>query len=477
MSRVRAVLKNTLYQGITRMLGVTTGIIAFALLTRYLGPAGFGDYSIALTYVGAVAAIADLGLPVLFLRTISLHRPSNKTTIANLNTLRLLATAIVFTCGITIALFLPYGANVTLGIAITSIGFIGVNFTQYLGSIFQERLKTHESGIADSLGRFVILVLSFWGIYHEASLSWFFWSFVIGCAISFLLTYLLSLRHMPSSLAFHPQAWRPLLHQAVPLMLVSLFSLVYFKVDTLFLSLMDSSYVVGVYSAAYKYIDVFVTVPAIFGALALPFFTRSSAYRDERRFSLQLERSLRLILIAGGLLAGITLVEADRFILLFSGQAYQESIPILRILSFSILPLFLGSLCTTALIARNRSTVVARLFGITAFVSLILYVVTIREFSLYGAALSTVLIELSIAIATLFAISRDATLRVRWHIVPGYLASLAGFVVCLFAAHTLPLVFTLLIGVAVYALLLVLLRVVYVEEISHVLIGTRLPER
>jgi len=475
MSRVRAVLQNTVYQGIARSLGVITGLVTFAVLTRYLGPESFGGYSTALTYVGVLAAIADLGMPVLLLRIISLHNRSDARRISNLHGLRVLSILIVFALGAGIGFLLPYSHDIKLGIAITTIGFCMVSVTQYVGVVFQERLRTHLSGAADSFGRFVILAITFIGINRGAELHWFFWAFVLGCLVSMVGTLLLSRALLRIRFLFEPSEWRPLLKQAFPLMLVSLFSLVYFKVDTLILSLLDSTYVVGVYSAAYKYIDVFVTIPAIFGALALPFFTRSSANQEEKRFARQFERSLRLILMSGGLLSAVTFVEADKFIRLFSGAAYNESILALRILAVAILPLFLGSLCSTALIARNKSTVVAKLFGVVAVLSLVLYVVTIQRYSLYGAALSTVLIEFTIAVGSIIALKRTAIVELRWRVMLGYIASVIGLAVTLYLAHGLPIVATIAIGCAVYAVLLILLRVVQHEEISHVLRGTKLP--
>ncbi|MFO0704354.1 MAG: flippase [Candidatus Andersenbacteria bacterium] len=476
MSRVRAVLKNTVYQGVTRLVGVITGLITFAILTRYLGPEQFGGYSTALTYVGVLAAIADLGMPVLLLRMIALRRRSDERHIANLNTLRLLSVALVFAIGLAIAFFLPYNPAIKTGISITCLGFIMVNLTQYLAVVFQEKLRTHLSGAADSFGRVLILVITIIGIHRQASLFWFFWAFVLGSIVSFLGTYLLSRALFKLHFSFGVRDWRPLLKQALPLMLVSLFSLVYFKVDTLILSLLDSSYVVGVYSAAYKYIDVFVTIPAIFGGLALPFFARSTAGQDETRFARQFERSLRLILMAGGLLAAVTFVESGRFITLFSGPEYTDSILVLRILSVAILPLFLGSLCSTALIARNRSSLVAWLFGTTAIASLVLYITTIQRFSLYGAALSTVLVETSIAAGTIIALKRSAIVALRWHVVFGYIASVFALGSTLYVANSLPLAATLACGIAVYGVLLILFRVVEKEEISHVLRGTKLPD-
>ncbi|MDP2587157.1 MAG: flippase [bacterium] len=474
MSRVRAVLQNTVYQGAARTVGVITGLITFALLTRYLGPERFGDYSIALTYTGVLAAIAELGMPVLLLKILSLHRRSDAAVIANLNSLRIFASLIVFLAGVGLAQLLPYAQDVKLGIAIASIGFIFLNFTQYIGVVFQERLKTHLSGLADSIGRLLVLAATFIGLERNAPLSWYFWAFVVGSLATFGGTYFLSRDLFSLKLKLRLRAWGPLLRQALPLMLISLFSLVYFKVDTLILSLLDSSYVVGVYSAAYKYIDVFITIPAIFGALALPFFTRSTEHREEQRFGRQFERSLRLILMSGGLLAAVTFVEADRFITIFSGTAYAESIIILRILALAILPLFLGSLCSTALIARNKSYIVAWIFGSTAVISLVLYVAAIDRFSLYGAAVSTVMVETAIAVATITALLRSSIVLIHLRIVLGYISSVLVLGATLYAAHSLPMVITIAIGTLVYVLLLIAFRVVQHHEISHVIRGTRL---
>ncbi|HMB77447.1 MAG TPA: oligosaccharide flippase family protein, partial [Kiloniellaceae bacterium] len=44
------------------------GLMATALLTRILGPAGFGSYRAAVAYLGLVVVLADLGLGSIFVR-------------------------------------------------------------------------------------------------------------------------------------------------------------------------------------------------------------------------------------------------------------------------------------------------------------------------------------------------------------------------------------------------------------------------
>src|SRR5437879_5093497 len=58
----RAVLGNTIFQGAGKTITALIGIAMVAILTRYLGPAGFGIYALAFAYLSFFQTFSDLGL-------------------------------------------------------------------------------------------------------------------------------------------------------------------------------------------------------------------------------------------------------------------------------------------------------------------------------------------------------------------------------------------------------------------------------
>src|SRR3990172_8871266 len=111
-----AIAKNTLYQALGKVFGIGFGLLAFAIMARYLGPEKFGAYSTAVTFVSVFGTLADLGLPVVHLRLLSLRQKDWIKRATNLHTLRLLSTVVILSVGLGVARLFPYGPEVQRGI-------------------------------------------------------------------------------------------------------------------------------------------------------------------------------------------------------------------------------------------------------------------------------------------------------------------------------------------------------------------------
>lgn len=469
MAATNSIAKNTLYQAIGKVFGIGFGLLAFAIMARYLGPEQFGAYSTAVTFVSIFGTLADLGLPVVHLRLLSLRRKTSNDAIANLHTIRLASTMLVLGLGLVIARLFPYGPDVQTGILIVTVGFLSVSFTQYLLAIFQEKLVTARYAIAEVVGRAVMFGIVLLTARLDFGLVTIFWATTLGSAAAFLLTIFFARRLGNLRLGFKLNLWSGLLKQALALMFVSIFSLIYFKIDTLLLSVLKDLTAVGIYSAAYKFMDVFITFPALFTALVLPFFARASADEERQRLAYLFQRAFRAIMLAALPLAVLTFLEADRLIIFTSGSGFLESGLVLQILSLAVVGLFLGNLGTTILIALGKAKYVAWIFGVAAVLGVALYFFTIDRFGYLGAAWSTVAIESSIAITSIAIV----IIRVRRAPVAHYfvrtIISAAGLGVALYFGRTIPLLANLALGGSTYLLLLFATQAITNADIRSVL--------
>ncbi len=469
MPATTSIAKNTLIQAIGKVIGIVFGLLAFAIMARYLGPEQFGAYATAITYVSIFGTLADLGLPVVHLRLLSLRRKSLAEPITNLHTLRLLSTVLVLSAGLLIARLFPYGPEVQQGIMIVTAGFLSVSFTQYLLAIFQERLVTARYAIAEVVGRVVMFTVVLITARLDLGLVTIFWATTLGSTAAFLLTFFFAARITHLRLGRNITLWPGLLRQALALMLVSIFSLIYFKIDTLLLSVLKDLTSVGIYSAAYKFMDVFITFPALFTALVLPFFARAAAETHRDRLHYLFQRAFRAIMLAALPLAVITFLEAERLIIFTSGTSFYDSVLVLRILSLSIVGLFMGNLGTTILIALGKAKYVAWIFGIAAVLGVTLYLVTVQRYGYVGAAWSTVIIESTIAITSIsFVISRVRHAPTAHYFLRTLVAA-GGLGAAVYLGQSLPLLVNLALGGTAYLLLLFATQAVTSADIRSVL--------
>jgi len=472
-SSTRRVAYSTLYQAVGKVLGIGFGVVGFSLTSRVLGPEQFGALSTAVTFTSIFATFADLGLPVLHLRLLALRRGSDGIRIANLHTLRVLTTLVIMTlCVVVARVFFSgaYGPEVQGAILILSLGYVAVSYTQYLLAIFQEQLRTGRAALAEAIGRGVMLAT----IAGAAYLGWGFdayvWASTVGSVAAFVLSYVLVLKLWRPRLSWQPHLWPDLIRQALPLVLLTAFQIVYFKVDTLLLGLLRGNHEVGIYTAAYKFMDVFITFPALFTTLVLPFLARTAANPVELRRIFT--KALRAVVIVALPLAIVTAIEGDRLVVLLSGDEFNESGAVLRLLSIAVLPLFIGNLGTTAMIAIGRASAVAWLFGAVAAGGVALYFPAIQVLGYWGAAAGTIAVEGTVAVVSLVYVLR----RVRGAPVAPFARTLlaglgAGGVALL--VRSLPLPAALAATAAAYALLLFATRSVALAEVQAALLTGR----
>lgn len=60
--RGRVVFRNTLLQMLNQVFGIGMSVVTFAMISRTLGSAGYGQYGLALTYAAFVGIFLDAGL-------------------------------------------------------------------------------------------------------------------------------------------------------------------------------------------------------------------------------------------------------------------------------------------------------------------------------------------------------------------------------------------------------------------------------
>lgn len=85
-----------------------------------------------------------------------------------------------------------------------------------------------------------------------------------------MLHFIYAHRYVRISFIFDASVWKDIIQRSWPLIITIVLNLVYLKADILILSLFKSQADVGLYGAAYRVIDVLVTIPFMIGGTILP---------------------------------------------------------------------------------------------------------------------------------------------------------------------------------------------------------------
>ena len=454
MSLTGRIARSTIIQIVGKGIAVFFGIAGISILTRHLGQSGFGAYTTVISFVQFFGTLADLGLYVVSLKKISEHGVDTDRVFSNLFTLRIVS-ALVFVVGTPlIVLLFPYPLEVKIGVAVVSAMSLFITLTQVLMSVFQRALAMARTAIAEIVGKagFLLLIILFTA--QNLSLTWILIATVAGSGIQCLLLLIFARRHIRIRFAYDRAIWADILRESWPVALSVALNLIYFRADTIILSLFHSQATVGLYGASYKVLEVLVAFPAMFAGLIIPLVTLHVSRGDHEQFRTTLQKGFDFLTTLGLPIVAGVFVLAHPIMTLIAGDDFTESGSILRVLIFAVGVIFLGTMFGYTVVIVNRQRAMIKYYLGVAIFSIAGYFLFIPSYSVWGAAGMTVATESAIMLASFFVVWKatraSMSLRQAWK------AAFASIImgIAVYALRSLPLALSVTAGVAVYAIVL-----------------------
>ena len=251
-------------QGAGILAGAAIGFFTFVAVTRGLGPEAFGDFTAAMAFLFIPVVIADLGLSTAVLREISAAPERTEPAMRASLPFRALFSAVVVVLAAAVGFALPLNERTTDAILIAAIGSFLTLMTLALLPVLQAELRMHWAVAGSVTGRLVTLGATLGALELGLGFKSMVWAQVIGIAVTFAIHLLAVGRTVSLRPVIDPPYWRALFFGSLAIGLAIGLSQIYFRIDTLLLAMLRSSEEVGLYGAAYKFIEL-----AQFGAAAV----------------------------------------------------------------------------------------------------------------------------------------------------------------------------------------------------------------
>ncbi len=469
---VRRVAKNTLAPMVASLLNKGIDFAFAMLMLRILAPERAGRYQFAVVFIGYFEILIFFGLGTLLTREVARDRDQSNRYFSNVIVLRVLLW-LAATPLMAVALFLYARFGGLTGDTITAIilfavalffgnvaGALSNTFYAYEKMEYPAGISTVTSVIKVSLGTLVLL-LTPWGFVGLAAVS------VIANAATAAILFWLALRH-----CFRPRLevdfgfQRRMLGTSFPLMINHLLATVFFRIDVLILKPFWGDAAVGLYGAAYKYIDGLNIIPAYFTMAIFPLMSR---YADGARESLMRAYvlALRLLLIIALPIAVGTPFIARQLILILGGGDYLPDSMIALQLLIGFLPFsFVNSVTQYVLIAIDQQRFLTKAFVIGVTFNVVANLLFIPTYGYRAAAVITILSELALLIPFYYCVRKHLApipwLAIAWR--PALAAAAMGGVLWLLRGrNALLLVAT---GAVVYGAGLIALRTFSQEDME-----------
>jgi len=456
MENYKKIAHNTLWQIIGRLVGTFFGVVTIGLLTRYLGQENFGYYTTAVAFMQFFGTILDMGLYLICLKEISAHPEKESYILSNVFSLRLLSSVIFMGGATLLILAFPYPPVVKMAGAITSLSFLLVSLIQIITSAFQKYFKMGQVALAEAIGRLVFLLSVIVFIYYQTSLPAMMWANVFNPVVYFLILWFLLRKlvkiHWRADIGY----WKSILHKAWPIGLGVVLNLVYFRADTIILSLYRPAFEVGIYGAPYKILEIITTFPHMFMGLVMPLLTAAWLAGNVDKFKVGVQKTFDFFVsLAVPMVLG-TLPIAGRIMKLVAGADFVVSGPILVILMLATGIIFLGVLLTYTLVILDKQKAMLKYFFMAAVFSLIGYFIFIPRYSYFGAAWVTVVIETFIVITSALIFYQTTKIKLNLKIFSRSLLASVIMLGVLSCLDSWPIIWLIFLAVLIYGLIMII---------------------
>ena len=389
--------KNTSWIFSEKILRMVVGLFVGVWVARYLGPEQFGLFSYAQSFVGLFTAIATLGLDGIVVR--ELVKDENRKdeligtafwlkVIGAFGVLLILAIAINFTSNDT------YTNTLVFIIASSAIfqSFNVVDF--YFQSKVMGKFVVYVNIISLLLSSFVKIAL----ILNEAPLIAFAWvilfdSFILACGFIYFYIKNNSTFNF-KNLKFRSKTATLLLKDSWPLVLSGIVISIYMKIDQVMIKEMMDNEAVGIYSAAVRVSELWYFIPVAIVVSLFPAIINAKS-QGEDFYHARLQKLYSLMVWMAIIIALPMTFLSDWIIGLLFGQTFIAAGSVLMIHIWTGVLVFLGVAFSRYLLVENLNKKAFYRTLVGAIINVILNYILIPLYGIQGAAVATLLGQLS----------------------------------------------------------------------------------
>jgi O-antigen/teichoic acid export membrane protein len=379
-----------------------TRFLFFFFAARKLGPTTFGVYALLLAIVLTLAIISGEGFSDYLARELSKAPELGRGLYVRVTQLRLLYVVLLFVPTIVLLHTLKYPAEILVD---ASLLFL---------ILFPNALFGAAQGVLRAAGRFglltwletvqgSVLLITAVSLFAKApDLRSIIWAEVAsafaGGIAAVLMVRGLRLPKLKSSVP-----WRQVLRETSVFNIYPVIANIYDRIDVVLLSALAGSLAVGIYAAPYRILNAIQILPFALMSALLPAISGITGNGNDQQLCSRMTGffySLALFPVLG-----ITLL-ARPLVLLLLGNSFAESTPVLMILIWATIPMFVNFGLNTFLLARSHEKKFLRTTVVCAVVNIAANIILIPRFSYFAAAAVTILTEAVLLVQNVIIIRR-----------------------------------------------------------------------
>ena len=391
MPDLRRIRNNLLSLATAEVLTKVLGVALYALLARYLGPAEFGIYALAVSFSMIFGMLANLGTDSYLVREIAREQGEADRLLSAGWILKVLGGLVGLALAVAFAYLLRYEPRTRMAICIFSLTLLFSPVNNLFDSVFRGFQRMEYSAllkIGRSLLTFTIIgTLMLLG----KDLLLITAAHALTGLLLVCLMYLAVVRRRfcRVSLRLGMEPVREVLFGGLPFLAIGAIYIVNAKTDVLMLSKLASVEYVGLYDAANQLILVLLVLPSLISQVLYPVLS-SQAGRDGEGLAKIVNFTMRILVAVGVPVSFGAVLLAPRIVGLLYGDRFAEAAIVLQIMGAGLSTVFVRSTLSWVLAAVGRVKIMMWINFLNLLVNAGLNYLLIPRYLHVGAAVATI---------------------------------------------------------------------------------------
>jgi len=474
MDKLRRVVNNTIISLFGQLVTWSSTLLLTSAYGRFLGDVKFGELYFAITFVSLVGFPVELGFNQQLTRDVAQDPEKAEDYLWNTLLLKTMLWVLVFGIILFLVWILNYSVEQRTLVVICGVDLFAGSIGSTFGSLhyaFERALyptiaKILEKGLTAAVG---ILLL-------RMGMSVQVMAFVIlgGSVTNTLWQAAWFFRLVGIHLIMRKEVFLKLLKGSIPFLAYGALGVIYYRIDTVMLSLMATTAAIGWYGAGYRLFDTLVFLPNIIvDSVMYPVFSKLSA-TSESALKIAIGKCLNVLLICVLPVSALFALAAPNIVgFLYHSSDFEPTVSVIQMLAPGLVFLYINTLLTTIIVTLKSEKKMPLMAALALVFNLGLNFVLIPLYQEVGAALMTSLTELLLLIIALFFLPRSLfsadSLKV------GAKAVLATLIMCLavYPLRAFSILLILPIAGLVYAGATILLKTIPRDEMQMLLQAVR----
>jgi O-antigen/teichoic acid export membrane protein len=446
------------------------------VVPRLLGPAGMGEIVTATSVAAILGVVLGLGTKTFLVREIVVAPNRAPRLIGSSIVLRICLVPAFAACAFAYSRFAHLGSGQSWVLYLATGATVLTMLTEPIQAAFQafERMEylaysNVVNATFQSILGITLAVIGFRAVGLTAGS-------ILVVALVLLLNVWWARTHVQINLRTNVQQLRTLVTDSFAYWATALFFMFYLWIDTVILSLLTDSKVVGWYGVSTRLFTTLMFVAAILSTAWLPRLV--SAFQESSRHLYEMaRRPIELVLLLGVPICVLTAMSAAPVIRILFGPGFEQAAPVVAVLALVVPLMYLNIMLNQVAIAANRQSIWTWIMAGATVVNALLNIALIPLFQSHfgngaiGAACALGLTELLIVVAGFLAVARKVlTAASTFRLLRAAMAGGAMWAV-MYATRPFGFVASALAGALVFTALVPVLRLASPDDLTALRLG------